>query len=128
MQHAYSGTKGTDSALSRLVNMIESAILRMQICLVISVDIQGAFDNLATQVIKKVMVDNNYQPFMIRWYMNFLKNRISIAEVLGVKQSIRQVCGTPQGGVLSLWSFTKTPKSKQPLCPSGFCWWWSTLL
>ena len=28
MQHAYSGTKGTDTALSTLVNMIESLILR----------------------------------------------------------------------------------------------------
>ena len=99
MQHAYSGTRGTDTALSTLVNMIESSILRKQICLVISVDIQGAFNNLAFMAIKKVMVDNNYPPFMIRWYMNFLKNRISIAEVLGVKLSIHPVCGTPQGGV-----------------------------
>ena len=44
MQHAYSGTKGTDTALSTLVNMIESCILRSQICLVLSVDIMGAFD------------------------------------------------------------------------------------
>ena len=104
MQCAYSGIKGTDTALSTLVNMIESAILRRHICLVISVDIQGAFDNLATQAINKVMVDNNYPPFMIRWYMNFLKNRISIAEVLGVKLSIRPVCGTPQGGSLAAGS------------------------
>ena len=40
LQHAYSGTKGTDTALSTLVNLIESAILRKQLCLVISVDIQ----------------------------------------------------------------------------------------
>ena len=85
MQHAYSGTKGTHTALSTLVNMIESSILRKEICLVISVDILGAFNNLATRAIKKVMVDNNYPPFMIRWYMNFLKNIISIAEVLGAK-------------------------------------------
>ena len=84
-QHAYSGSKGTDTALSTLVNLIESAILRKQLCLVISVDIQGAFDNLAFMAIEKVMQDNNYPPFMIRWYMNFLKSRIVIAEVLGVK-------------------------------------------
>ena len=88
MQHAYSGTRGTDTALSILVNMIESSILRKQLCLVISVDIQGAFDNLAFLSINNVMVDNHYSPFMIRWYMNFLKNRISIAEVLGVKLAI----------------------------------------
>ena len=92
LQHAYSGTKGTDTALSTLVNLIESAILRKQLCLVISVDIQGAFDNLAFMAIEKVMGDNNYPPYMIWWYMNFLKNRIAIAEVLGVKLSIRPVC------------------------------------
>ena len=73
MQHAYIGTRGTDTALSTLVNMIESSILRKQLCLVISVDIQGVFDNLAFLAIKKVMVDNNYLPHMIRWYMNFKK-------------------------------------------------------
>ena len=43
LQHAYSCTRGTDTALSTLVNLIESAILRKQLCLVVSVDIQGAF-------------------------------------------------------------------------------------
>ena len=112
-QHAYSGSKGTDTALSTLVNLIESAILRKQLCLVISVDIQGAFDNLAFMAIEKVMKDNNYPPLMIRWFMNFLKNRIAIAEVLGVKLSIRPVCGTPQGGVLSsrIWNLAFDPLS-----------------
>ena len=43
MQHAYSGSKGTDTVLSTLVNMIESSILRGEFCLVVSVDIKGAF-------------------------------------------------------------------------------------
>ena len=43
MQHAYSGSKGTNTALSTLVNMIESSILRDEFCLVVSVDIKGAF-------------------------------------------------------------------------------------
>ena len=127
MQHAYSGTKGIDTALSTLVNMIESSILRKEFCLVVSVDIQGAFDNLATIAIKNVMVANNYPPFMIRWYMNFLKNRTSIAEVLGVKLSIHPVCGTPQGGVLSsrIWNLAFDPLLRllnhdSPCSPVGF--------
>ena len=105
MQHAYSGTKGTDSALSTLVNMIESYILRKGLCLVISVDIQGAFDNLATIAIKKLMVDNKNRPDD-QVVHKFPKNRTSIAEVLGVMLAIRPVCGTPQGGVLSsrIWN------------------------
>ena len=128
MQHAYSSTKGTDTALSTLVNIIESCILRSQICLVLSVDIiMGAFDNLATKTIHDVLVDNNYPPIMIRWYMNFLKNRNSIAEVLGIIKSIRPVCGTPQGGVLSsrIWNLAFDPLLKllnenSPCSPVGF--------
>ena len=127
LQHAYSGTRGTDTALSTLVNIIESAILRKQLCLVVSVDIQGAFDNLAFMAIEKVMGDNNYPPYMIRWYKNLKKNRIAIAEVLGVKLSIRPVCGTPQGGVLSsrIWNLAFDPLLKllnheSPCAPVGF--------
>ena len=118
---------GRYTALSTLVNLIESAILRKQLCLVISVDIQGAFDNLAFMAIEKVMKDNNYPPLMIRWFMNFLKNRIAIAEVLGVRLSIRPVCGTPQGGVLSsrIWNLAFDPllkllNSNSPCAPVGF--------
>ena len=114
MQHAYSSTKDIDTALSTLVNMIESCILRSQICLVLSVYIMGAFNNLATKTIQKVLVDNKYPPIMIRWYMNFLKNRNSIAEVLGIIKTIRPVCGTPQGGVLSsrIWNLAFDPLLK----------------
>ena len=127
MQHAYSSTKGTDTALTTLVNLIESCILRNQICLVLSIDIMGAFDNLSTQTIHDVLVDNNYLPIMIRWYMNFKKNRNSIAEVLGIIKSIRPTCGTPQGGVLSsrIWNLAFDPLLKllnenSPCSPVGF--------
>ena len=126
-QHAYSGSKGTDTALSTLVNLIESAILRKQLCLVVSVDIKGAFDNLAFIAIEKAMNDNNYPPLMIRWFMNFLKNRTAIADVLGVKLCIRPMCGTPQGGVLSsrIWNLAFDPLLKllnqnSPCAPVGF--------
>ncbi len=127
MQHAYSTTKGTDTALSSLVNMIESCILRNKLCLVLSVDIKGAFNNLATNAIYKVLVDNKYPPLMIRWYMNFLKNRNSVAEVLGIIKTIRPICGTPQGGVLSsrIWNLAFDPLLKllndnSPCNPVGF--------
>ena len=59
--------------------------------------------------------------------MNFLKNRTSIADVLGVKLSIRPVCGTPQGGVLSsrIWNLAFDPLLRllnhdSPCAPVGF--------
>ena len=60
MQHAYSGSKGTNKALSTLVNMIESSILRGEFCLVVSVDIKGAFDNLSNMAIKNALRAANY--------------------------------------------------------------------
>ena len=102
VQHAYSGTKGTDTALLTLVNMIKSSILRDKFCLVISINIKGAFDNLATPGIENALRANKYPPIMIRWYMNFLKNRTSIAEVLGVKLSIWPVCWTPQAAAFGI--------------------------
>ena len=87
----------------------------------------GAFNNLATNTIQKVLVDNKYPPVMIKWYMNFLKNRTSIAEVLGIIKTIRPVCGTPQGGVLSsiIWNLAFNPllkllNEKSPCSPVGF--------
>ena len=127
MQHAYSGSKGTDTALSTLVNMIESSILRDEFCLVVSVDIKGAFANLSTLAIENALRVANYPPIMNRWYLNFLKTRESIAKYLGVKTSIRPVCGTPQGGVLSsrIWNLAFDPLLKllnenSPCSPVGF--------
>ena len=127
MQHAYSGSKGTDTALSTLVSMIESSILRGKCCLVISVDIKGAFDNLSNLAIENALRAANYPPIMIRWYMNFLKSRESIADVLGVKSIILPACGTPQGGVLSsrVWNLAFDPLIKllnanSPCSPVGF--------
>ena len=64
---------------------------------------------------------------MIRWYMNFLKNRNSVAEVLGIIKTIRPICGTPQGGVLSsrIWNLAFDPLLKllndnSPCSPVGF--------
>ena len=59
--------------------------------------------------------------------MNFLKNRNSIAEVLGIIKTIRHVCGTPQGGVLRsrIWILAFDPLLKllnenSPCSPVGF--------
>ena len=59
--------------------------------------------------------------------MNFLKNRTSIAEVLGVMLAICPVCGTPQGGVHSsrIWNLAFDPllkllNQKSPYAPVGF--------
>ena len=51
----------------------------------------GAQNGLTFSALKAA----NYPSVMIRWYMNFLKTRESIADVLGVKTTIQLACGTP---------------------------------
>ena len=63
--------------------MIESSILRSEYYLVLSVDIMGAFDNLATTTIHNVMVENKYPPAMIRWYMSSRRSAPKFKEFWG---------------------------------------------
>ena len=123
MQHAYSSNKGTKTALSTLVDRIESAIYRDSYALVISVDIKGAFDNLSTESIEKAMEDNEYPPLMREWYSNFLRNRLVTAEILGEKITVQPTCGTPQGGVLSprVWNITFDPLLRNIKNDGGPC-------
>ena len=122
MQHAYSGRRGTDTALSHLVDKVESAILRGQYALVVSMDIKGAFDNLKTESIEEAMVRNEYPELFRNWYSNFLRKRLVWAEVLGEKVLIQPTCGAPQGGCLSprAWNITFDPLLQQ-LKDSGPC-------
>ena len=96
-------------------------------CLIISVDIQGAFDNLAFMAIEKVMGDNDYPPYMIRWYMNFKKKQdCNCWSAWG--QTIYQTClwNTPRGVLSSrIWNLAFDPLLKllnheSPCAPVGF--------
>ena len=94
-QHAYRSDKGTDTAIAEQVDLIESAIYREKYALVVSMDMQGAFDNLKTESIVRGMKNKLYPQKTITWYRNFLENRNVSAELLGGKCTLCPKCGTP---------------------------------
>ena len=59
-QHAYRSDKDTDTAIAEQVDLIKSAIYRDQYALVVSMDMQGAFDNLKTESIIRGMKNKQY--------------------------------------------------------------------
>ena len=99
-QHAYRADKGTDTAIAEQVDLIQSAIFRDKYALVVSMDMQGAFDNLKTESIIKGMKNKKYPKKTTTWYSNFLLNRNVTTELLGTKHKVCPKCGTPQGGGL----------------------------
>ncbi len=81
-QHAFRKGSSCDSALSDMVDGIESSILRNQYALGIFLDIKGAFDNLN--------VDSSIQG--MEWYQSVQ------TEIKGITAIRTLTQGTPQGG------------------------------
>ena len=107
-QHAFRRGSSTESALSDMVDQIERSILRGEHAMGVFLDIQGAFDNLPTDVAVRGMRDHNLPPVIINWYAHYLDNRFAEAEVKGESAGRALTRGTPQGGVLSplVWNLS----------------------
>jgi hypothetical protein len=100
-QHGFRRGFSTDSALSEVVNRIESSIYRGKFSLCVFLDIKGAFDNVKTTSIIRGMESKDISPEIIAWYKQYLLNRSIVTDVQGIKVSRTVGKGTPQGGVLS---------------------------
>ncbi|MCF6239098.1 MAG: hypothetical protein L3J79_09890, partial [Candidatus Marinimicrobia bacterium] len=105
-QHAFRKGSSCDSAISDMVNGIESAIHRGHYALGVFLDISGAFDNLDPQAGIAGMRRKNIPDFIVDWYAHYLKNRSIEVDLKGVKGTRGLTRGTPQGGVLSplIWN------------------------
>lgn len=105
-QHAFRKGSSTESALSDMVDDVESTILRGGYAIGVFLDIQGAFDNLDTEAAIRGMREKHLPEAIIGWYGHYLRTREVAAEVKGQKGSRRLTRGTPQGGVLSplIWN------------------------
>ncbi|MCF6239054.1 MAG: hypothetical protein L3J79_09665 [Candidatus Marinimicrobia bacterium] len=105
-QHAFRKGSSCDSAISDMVNGIESAIHRDQFALGVFLDISGAFDNLDPQAGIAGMRRKGLPNFIVDWYAHYLLNRSIEVELKGVEGSRGLTLGTPQGGVLSplIWN------------------------
>jgi ribonuclease HI len=104
-QFAYQQGKGTETALHDITTTIESALKKQGVALAVFIDIEGAFDNTAFDVIEKAALDKGVRPSTISWIKSMLTNRVVKAKTEGSRIRIRPVKGCPQGGCLSplLW-------------------------
>ena len=104
-QHGFTQGRSCDTALSSLVDKIESSILRNKLALVGSLDIQGAFDYCQHSAILDAMAEKRVPAQILGWYKHFLTQRYSITQMHNTKCAVRISRGTPQGGILSPLAF-----------------------
>ena len=125
----YGFTKGvsTETALHKLVNKLETAILHEGMALCTFLDIEGAFDNVSFSAIKRALNRKCTSSQVNSWIMNMIQNRTTNVELNGIKKRIKITRGCPQGGILSpfLWnlvvdSLLSYTKHKIPCDLQGF--------
>ena len=75
-QHAFRKGQSCDSALSEVVDKIESGIMQDQYALGVFLDIQGTFDNVSWTKVIQLIHAQGFPGWLTRWYAHFLQNRI----------------------------------------------------
>ena len=100
-QHAFRKGYSCQTAISDLVDNIESNILRNKLYMSTFLDIAGAFDNCRYPSIISAMEKRGINQKIIKWYDQFLNSRIAYTELEGVSSAVRVRKGCPQGGILS---------------------------
>ena len=119
-QHAFTSSRSCDPPLSMVVDTIKKAALRGQCCLVVFLDIQGAFDNLLVDSIDRQLRELQVHLDITDWYSHLLRNRRISCDINGATKSRQPMKGTPQGGVLSanIYAITVQPLlNKFRTCP-----------
>jgi Reverse transcriptase (RNA-dependent DNA polymerase)/Endonuclease-reverse transcriptase len=105
-QHAFRKGRSTESALSDVVDHLESYALNKGTAIGVFLDIEGAFDNLLPEgVIRSLQQRNTPEP-LLEWLRKYLVSRFVAVDYKGVQKTRKLVKGTLQGGVLSpvLWN------------------------
>ena len=108
-QHAYTCNRGTDTAISEVLNYIEANALKgkKRHCIVTFMDISGAFDNAPYHHIIDAMIEAEAPIEFIKFYKNFLNNRRTTIK-FGTHQITKKlIVGVGQGSILSpiAWNF-----------------------
>ena len=73
-QHAFTLGLSTETAISELVNFLEKAKYSGQMAMVLSIDIQGAFDTVPFDVIRDSLRAHGVEEELIRW-LDYLSTR-----------------------------------------------------
>ena len=104
----YGFTKGasTETALHKIVHKIEKAILNSGMALGTFLDVEGAFDNISFDAIKKALENKCDSIGTNAWIMSMISHRTITVEIHGNSKTLKLHKGCPQGGILSpfLWN------------------------
>ena len=105
-QFAFRAGCSTETAISKVVDELEKALLNQQVGMVAFLDIEGAFDRIPFRTIAKALKKRKVNNFIKKWYTNLICHRLAYSEVKGNKLAVSPSRGTPQGGVLSplMWN------------------------
>ena len=64
-------------------------------------DIEGAYDNISIRAQVAVMVKHGVASNIIKWYEQYLKNRVTGVQAGDIWVYRELITGTPQGGIMS---------------------------
>ena len=105
-QHAFRKGHSTETAVTDLLDEVESVVLRGKQALGVFLDIKGAFDNVTPDLVVKELKARGVGYHLGEWLAAYLRGRSATAELHGSSYQCKLVYGTPQGGVLSplLWN------------------------
>ena len=105
-QHAYTVGKSCDSAISEVVDFIESNNYRGNHVIAVSLDCSGAFDRIKFDSAEEAMRVKQFPSGIRELYLSILKHRTVSAELQGERMVRIPKRGSPQGGVLSplIWN------------------------
>ena len=70
-------------------------------CIGVFLDIQGAFDTISPQHIKRSLLEHGGDKDLVGWYYNYLTHRNIKAEIGGYNGEVTINIGFPQGRVCS---------------------------
>ena len=100
-QYAFRKGYSTERAMSNALNIIEKGFFNAQYTVGVFLDIKGAFDNISTKAIVKALEKKGVDKDIIKWYNQYLNNRVCSAELGDTKRKVKLTRGAPQGGVAS---------------------------
>ena len=105
-QYGFRKGCSTDAALHKLVHIIERRIAKkgfvlgtfLDIVLGTFLDIEGAFDNISFNAIKKTIEKSEIDSTTCNWIFNMISNRYTTITLKNATKRFEIIKGCPQGG------------------------------
>ena len=100
-QHAFRSDTSTEIAALNVVTQIENAKKNKKFTVAVFADISGAFDCVSGEAIIDAMRRRGIEVALVKWYEQYISNRIAKLQVQSSVVNISMSRGCPQGGCLS---------------------------